>query len=674
MVKYTVALIGTPNVGKSLIFNELTGGNAWVANWPGVTVEKKVGSFKMGNVTFEIVDLPGVYSLTPRSIDEAISRKFIIEEKPDVVVCVINAADLERGLYLVLSLLELGVNLVIALNMVDIARRKGFDVDAKKLSELLQAPVVPMIAVKGVGLHELKDAIAWAAFKGKKRELKINYGIEIEELIEKIERVLEKYDVILSKYPRRWFAIKLLENDEWLYEELIRIGLKELINEVNALIKATGRESGEIASRIITTRLEIARAIARNVTLRVRRSVTIDELLDNILLHKAFGVLMAIASLYLLFQFVFSVSAPLVDLIDSAFAALGNFISSLEMPLLLKSFLINGLLSGVGTVLAFTPLIILYFLAFSTLEDVGYIARIAFLLDRFMHFFNLPGRAIIPVIIGFGCNIPAIMGVRALEDEGDRRVLAMTLPLALCSARLPVVMALAYAAFGVYGSTVVAGMYVFSLLLVLLSAFLWKRLLRLSTHAGFLFELPPYTKPSLRNVLFKTWLRTRHFIIRAGTIIVALSVVVWALSVFGPGGFIGPGVFENPDLMARSWIGVLGKWLSKTIFSPLDWDWRESVALLFGFIAKENVLSVMAILYGVEEKGIVNALHGIFTPIDALAYMTFVLTYVPCVAAIGTIWEEAGSKYVALSVIYQMTLAYFFAFLIKTIGALIGLQ
>ncbi len=672
-VKIRVALVGTPNVGKSVIFNKLTGGKAWVGNWPGVTVEKKVGKFTVGKYVIEVTDLPGIYGLTAYTVDEVIARNFILEETPDVVVVIANAANLERSLHLVLSILELGVKLVVALNMIDVARDEGVEIEWRKLSRLLGVPVIPTIAITGYGINELINAIITTYEEGKAREYRIDYGPQINYWINRLCKELSSGCSGL-KYPIRWVAIKLLEGDKYINELIKRLcpNVVRVIYEAKKELEST---ISDIETYITEARykesLRIAEAVRRYLEVG---KVTVTEIIDSVLTHKVLGIPLALTIMYLLFRFAFEVSTPLVDLVRLFFDEwLRGYVLSLhDLPDWLISLLADGVLSGVGAVLTFLPVIFLFFLGLSLLEDVGYLARFAFVVDKIFHKFGLPGKVAIPLIIGFGCNVPAVMATRTIEDENDRKVSALIAPLSSCSARLPVYLAIAGAVMGSYAGAAVASMYWIGILLALMVGLIMRKLLFKGPSMGFIMELPPYLMPRPTDVLSKTWERTKKFLIKAGTVILGGVIVVWLLSVTGPSGYLGPQALTNTALLEKSWIGVLGHIISY-FMAPMGWDWRACSALLFGLVAKEIVLGSLGVLYGVSKEGLSMTLSHVFTPLTGFAYMLFILLYVPCIGTLAAIKSELGIKYALLALVYQVVLAYVMSLLVVTFGKLLGL-
>lgn len=679
--QFRVALAGIPNVGKSLIFNKLTGGKAWVGNWPGVTVEKKVGRLVLDGVDVEVVDLPGIYGLTAYSADEVIARDFIIEEKPDAIVCILSAINLERSLYLAVSLLELGANLVVDLNMVDLAQKEGYRVDHRRLESLLGVPVIPTVATTGQGIEELRDAIRRALHERVERARVVDYGKDVEEAIATLEGVIRsEAPVLVEKYPARWLSIKLLEGDAVILERVSKVQNGEkVISAASKLKSELEAKLGDLETYMVDRRYKKVLELSQAVVVRESSiGVSATDILDSILTHKALGIPFALSTLYLLFRFAFEVSTPFADLLDIAInRLLHDWVLGLQgLPEWAASLLADGIIAGVGAVMVFLPVIAFFFLGFAILEDSGYMARVAFLVDKIFNRFNLPGKSIVPLIIGFGCNVPAVMAARTIEDENDRKVTALIAPLSSCSARLPVYLVIGGAILGASAGFAVLSMYILGILFALLMGWFFRRFFFKGVSAGFIMELPPYLMPRLDNVAMKTWERTKRFLFKAGSIILLVMILVWLLSVTGPEGFLGSNALGDPELLSRSWVAVLGRWLSEAVFFPMGWDWRLSAALFFGFLAKEVVVGTLGVLMGVEGvEGLQRALaeSHILTPLTAYAYMAFVLLYVPCAATLATIRNELGLKYAIFALAYMLLLAYIVALGIVVIGSLVGL-
>lgn len=655
----TVAIIGNPNVGKTELFNKLTGLKQHVGNWPGVTVEKKEGRYVYKGEKINVIDLPGTYSLTAYSIDELIARNFIIEGKPDVVVDIIDATNLERNLYLTFLLLELGANVVIALNMWDVARGRDIKIDVKKLEKLLDVPVVPTVATTGEGIDKLKEEISKAIEKRRSRAT-LRYGEEIEDFIEKVEEILKEDEELIKKYPLRWLAIKILERDE---EILKKLEGKPYKNKVDEILK----NAGEIEEKIVEERYEIISEIIKEVVKEKKEKWTFSDMLDQVFLHRILGIPIFLALLYAMFQFTFSFSAPFSDMIDMFFAWLGEIARENISNPMLASFLADGICAGLGAVLVFVPTIFALFFALALLEDSGYLARAAFLMDKIMYKLGLHGKSSIPMLIGFGCNIPAIMAARTIENEKDRIITIMINPLMSCSARLPVYVLIASIIFGGYAAVAIFSMYLLGIALAIIVALLLRKTLFKGKPSPFILELPRYMLPTLRSALLHMWERGKWFLIKAGTFIFTVVILIWFLSAFPWDATNGGELIEN------SYIASFGHAI-EPIFKPLGWNWQAGVALFFGFLAKEAVVGTFGSLLGVSEEGVKNALMnaGWFTPLTGFAYMAFVLIYFPCVATIAVMLREMKAKYTLLTIAYTITLAFIVAGLIEGIGYLLG--
>ncbi len=665
--RYEIALIGNPNVGKSTLFNTLTGENVYIGNWPGVTVEKKEGEFEYNGKKFKVVDLPGVYSLTANSIDEIVARDYIINEKPDLVVDIVDATALERNLYLTLQLMEMGANILLALNKMDLARTLGIDIDVDKLEKILGIRVVPISAIKKVGIEDLKKAISEEV--KNKRKYNIKYP-HFEPYIKKIISILQK-DENLKKYNLRYLAIKLLENDKYV-EDIIK--KSKIWNELNPVLdsirKELSKKYGEADLGIIEERYKVIDNIVKEVVKKKSGKLTTTQMLDDVLTDEKVGILLLIPFLWMLFKFTFDVSAPFSAMIDYIFSLLGDVIKSSISNEFIASLLADGIIRGVGAVLVFFPILAFLFFAISFLEDSGYMARIPYIADRFMNKFGLPGKAIIPLVMGFGCNVPAIMATRTIENEKDRILTILINPLMSCSARLPIYALFAGAFFSAYQGLVVLSMYALGVVLALIIAKIFRKFIFKESPSYLIVELPPYQIPHLKVVLKNTWERVYDFLKKAGTIIVFGVILVWLLSVYGPSGYLGAEALTNPELLSNSWAAVIGKALAP-LFAPMGWDWKACSALLFGVIAKEVVVGSLAILYGVGEENLSNIIVNAFTPVSAYAFMAFSLIYLPCIATLGVIRQEIGWKWAVFALAYEMVLAYIVALTITIIGNLI---
>ena len=670
-----IALIGNPNVGKTVVFNALTGARQHVGNWPGVTVERREGRFRYRGLDISVIDLPGIYTLSPFSIDEKISRDYIVDERPDAVVDIVDASNLERNLYLTLQLLETGANVVIGLNMMDEAEKKGIKIDVKRLSEILKAPVVPMSAIKGEGIDALKDAI-YEEITGHEhhRHMAVGYGEDVERHIVELEEMIGGCEA-LRGYRSRWLAVGLLEGDGDVVCKVRKAGCEDVIERSEKMRSELSERLGEMMDIYFADRrYEFIEEIVRMVVVRGKDAWTFSDMLDNVFTHPIFGIPSFLLLMWAAFEFTFAVAEPFMNMIDIAFTWLADVArASISNPAL-SSLIADGIISGVGSVLIFLPNIFLLFFVLSLLEDSGYLSRAAFVMDKSMYRIGLQGKSFVPMLLGFGCNVPAIMSTRTIEDRNDRLITILVNPLMSCSARLPVYLLFAGAFFAGNEGAVVFSMYLMGILLAVIMALLLRKFLVKGRPAPLIMEMPPYRMPTVKNSLMKMWENGYLFIKKAGTVIVLGVTIVWFLSTYtyspdAPYGIVMSGDMEN------SFAAHIGRWL-QPVFSPMGWDWKAVVALLFGFIAKEIVVGTFGTLYGVEGGGedLQNALMGSFTPVSAYAYMAFVLIYVPCLATIATIKAETGSwRWPLLAIAYMMGLAYLVALVITLVGnALMG--
>lgn len=633
-----VGLAGNPNVGKTTVFNQLTGMHQHVGNWPGKTVERAEGHFDYNNVRFDVVDLPGNYALSAHSIEEIVSRDFIIEGDSDVIVNVVDAANLERNLYLTVQMMELGANLVMALNMNDFAQKKGHIIDIKAMSELLGFPVIEISAKDKTGFDELLSTAQKQASKPIDTSLKLAYGDELKEHVEEIRVLIEK-DNSLNDVSSFWTAVKLLENDEIVLEKVKNSSSgNKIMDKVNAVSKHLQDIYGEVPEEVIANAryAYIDGLIKETVQKPAVEKPTLTDKIDNIVTNRILGFPIFLVIMYILFQVVVNVATPFMDLIDGGFAWLGDSILAITGETVLGSFLVDGIIGGVGGVLVFLPQIVLMFLAISILEDSGYLARAAFVMDKIMHkFVGLHGKAFIPLILGFGCGVPAVMATRTMEHESDRLLSMLLVPFMSCTARLPVYALFISAFFSAYQGEMLFAIYLLGIIVAIIVAAILKRTMFKGLSSPFVMELPTYKVPSLKGVLLHTWEKSKGFIRKAGTIILAASIIIWVLSSVPFGVEYGS---------QESAIGQIGTAIAP-IFAPLGFgEWQPAVALIFGIVAKEVVVGTFSSLFGVAEEGacIEGAVHELFTPLSAFSFMVFVLLYIPCFAALGTIKSETN--------------------------------
>ncbi|MDO5848021.1 MAG: ferrous iron transport protein B [Methanobrevibacter sp.] len=669
MRELIVGLAGNPNVGKTTVFNQLTGMHQHVGNWPGKTVEKAEGHFEYDGVKFDIVDLPGNYSLSAHSIEEIVSRDFIVDESSDVIINVVDAANLERNLYLTVQMMELDANLILALNMNDFAKRKEHYINIDLMSELLGFPVIEIDAKHKEGFDELLKTTIHQANHPVHSSKKLVYGDELKEHLGDIQDLIEQ-DHVLSDVPSLWVAIKLLENDEIIVDKVKNAPhgkiIMDEVKKVDKHLYDIFKEDGE--EIIANARYAFIDGLVKEVVSKpdIEKPSRTDRI-DNIVTNRILGIPIFLIILYCMFQIVFSVGAPFEYLINQGFDAAGRFIISNFGNTITTSFLVDGLIGGVGGVVIFLPQIALMFLVISILEDSGYLARAAFVMDRVMHkLVGLHGKAFIPMILGFGCGVPGIMATRTMENESDRLLTMMIIPFMSCTSRLPVYALFIAAFFTAYQGQMLFAIYLIGILIAIIVAFILKRTIFKGMSSPFVMELPSYKIPSLKGVLLHTWEKTKDFLKKAGSIILVASIIIWILGYFPLG-------VQYAD--HQSLIGQLGSFIAP-IFAPLGFgQWEPTVALLFGIVSKEVVIGTFSALFGSASGGIgiETAIHTIFTPLTAFVFMIFVLLYVPCFATLATIKQETNSwKWPIVMVMITTGTAYIVSFIIYHIGLFIG--
>ncbi|MGC8890166.1 MAG: ferrous iron transport protein B [bacterium] len=666
--KPTVALAGNPNSGKTSIFNELTGSHQYVGNWPGVTVEKKEGKFTWKGYEINVVDLPGTYSLTAYSIDETIARNFIVEEQPDAVIVVIDSSNLARNLYLALEVLELGANVILDLNMIDEAERKGLKIDIEKISSFFNVPVVETVAVTGKGIQHLKETII-EAIGIKRNEFKIDYGEEIEREIEHLSEFIKSEKVSL-RFPLRWFIIKLLEGDTQIIKEAGLLDISDKIEKKlqESMMRLEKQLDSDVETFIVEKRYGIIEGLIKECVERqigIEERLTISDKIDKIVTNKYLGIPIFLLMMWLTFQLVFKLGEPIVGIIELFFDWLGRTVSlwftSIGLPNWIISLVRDGIISGVGSVLVFLPNILLLFLAISILEDSGYMARVAFVMDRLMHALGLHGKSFIPMILGFGCNVPAIMACRTLESEKDRILTILVIPLMSCTARLPIYALFASVFFPKNQGWVIFSLYVLGIVLAILVARIFKRIFFKHEVAPLIMELPPYRLPQIKGVFIHMWERGSQFLKKAGSIIFAGVVIIWLLASLPFGVEYASG---------ESLIGRVGNVLAPLLKPAGFGFWQAGVALFFGLLAKEVVIGTLGTVYGVGETGLTGAISQNFTPLSAYSFMVMSLIYIPCIATIGVIKRETNWKWTGLVIGYSLILGWILAVLIYQIGKL----
>ena len=656
--KIIIALAGNPNVGKSTLFTAITGTRQHTGNWPGVTVEKKSGSVRHRDTDIEVVDLPGTYSLTAYSEDEVIARDFIIDGKPDVVVQVVDATSLERNLYLTTQLSELGVPLVIALNMSDMAEQRGDTIDRKKMAEFLEIPVVRTVGSRGEGIGDLLDAVIRESGTAPHHEHSIGYGDRVEPVIADLVEALRQDPDLTSRYPPRWLAVRLLEGDADAEKKITASRAKDAVYSILSDIDA-----GEYEALMADRRYEVISAVLPQVCTTCVREMTASDLIDRVVTSRYLGIPIFLALMWGAFELTFTVASPFMGMIEAVQAYLAGAAAGIR-PEWLATLVGDGLIGGVGSVLIFLPNIFILLFLLAILEDSGYLARAAFVMDRLMYAIGLPGRSFIPMLVGFGCNVPAIMATRTIEDRNDRLITILINPFISCGARLPVFVLFAGLFFPENPGTVIFGLYVLGIVVAIVSAKIFRATILPGKPSPFLMEMPPYRLPTLRTSVRHMWDRGSMYLRKAGGIILVGAIVIWALAA-SPAG-VGYG-------SAASYAGMIGQ-AAQPIFAPLGFNWEMTVSLIFGFVAKEIVIASLGTLYGVGEDA--GALEGALLAdpalgsVTALAFMVFVLLYLPCLATMAVIRKETGSwKWTAFSVVFGIAVAYLLALVIAKAGA-----
>lgn len=662
MAMKVVALAGNPNVGKTTIFNDLTGMRQHVGNWPGVTVEKKEGVFEYKGERFLVVDLPGTYSLTAHSIDELVARDFLLNGDPDVVVNVVDATSVLRNLYLTMEIFEMGLkNVVIALNKMDLAEKKGIRIDPLKMSKALGVPVVPLNAKEGAGLDELKKKI-WEMANGiiKTSPVLPRYDPEVEREIEHISKCLAGTE-LADRYPLRWLAIKLLQRDDEVMKLVLRHIGEEKLKEIMTHISEAEARYGRAMDLIIAgQKYEFIDGLTHEFMSYGGEKETLTDQLDRILVHPVYGFIAMAFVFYLVFKFVFTFGFPLQGVLDDAFGRLGEWVAPHIADETLRGLVVDGIIGGVGSVLSFFPLVFLLFLALSFLEDLGYMARVAVLMEGILRKFGLPGKAIIPLILGLGCNVPAVMATRTLDEEKDRLVAMFVNPFIPCSARLSVISFLVGTFFG--GDALVAlAIYLISLGVALLSAKLVSRFVP-GEESPFVIELPEFLLPSWKSLLLHSWERSKEFVKKAGTVILVGSIVIWYLSNYPVPIGTGKSYAERLGHLVEPYLHLMGL------------DWKAGVSLIFGIIAKENVISTYSILYGgLSGEALREAIMGAMSSLQGFVLAVVTTLYIPCVATIGAIRAESNWKWALAVTVYMITVASLVGVIIWHVGTVLGL-
>jgi ferrous iron transport protein B len=641
-----VALAGQPNVGKSTVFNLLTGLSQHVGNWPGKTVERKEGVYSHNGTEVHIVDLPGTYSLTANSAEEVIARDYIIREKPDLVVAVINASSLERNLYLVAELLALQSPVVVAVNMMDVAEQQGLKIEPQVLEAALGVPVVAMTATKNQGLGELVETIDQlardgATYRPTRPEIRQDHRAVLDDLQELVAAYVPE------PYPAGWVSLKLLEGDG----EIMRMMQERLPEDVWDRVHDILKEHEDAVVAVASGRYDWVGRMTRAALVKPGvGQVTITERLDRWATHPVWGLLTLAGILGLVFWLTYSVGAPIQGLLETY--VIGGIARLAEnalagAPAWLGGLILDGMIGGVGTVITFIPILIIFFAFMGLLEDVGYMARAGYVMDRFMHLMGLHGKSFMPLFLGFGCNVPAVMGARVVESQRGRLLTIMLVPLVPCTARMVILAFFTPLFFGAAAPLVAWGLVALSLLVLAVSGVVINKVAFGGELSAFIMELPLYHVPNWRTIGLLIWQRSLSFLRRAGTVILVVSVVLWGLAEL-PNGEIETSLLASAGrLMAP--VGAL-----------MGLNWQMMVALLTSFVAKENSIASLGVLYGVGEgAGLAQVLPQVMTPASALGFLVVQMLFVPCVATVATVFHETSSwKWTAFDVLYLLLVSF----------------
>ncbi|MBK9290354.1 MAG: ferrous iron transport protein B [Bacteroidetes bacterium] len=719
-----VALVGNPNSGKTTLFNFASNSRERVANYSGVTVEAKTASFELNDYRFDLTDLPGTYSITSYSPEELFVRNFILEQVPDVVVNVVDASNLERNLYLTTQLIDMDIKVVMALNMFDELEEKGHRFDYEHLARMIGIPIVPTVASKGTGIRELFSKVA-EVFEDRDpytRHVHINYGEELETSIDRLQEVIRKpgNELLHRTVAPRFSALKLLEGDSREWERIAGCrNAAEIQTTAKAEQSRIERIFKEDAESVITDAKYgfIEGALKETFVEATTATTNKSREIDRLLTHRFWSYPVFLMVMWVIFQATFWLGSYPMEWIENGVSLLGSTVSAMLPDGIVRDMLVDGVIGGVGGVIVFLPNILILFFFLSLLETTGYMARVAFIVDKIMHRVGLHGRSFIPLLMGFGCNVPAIMATRTIENRSDRLVTMMIIPFMSCSARYPVYILIISAFFTAWQGTILFGIYLIGIMFAVILAIIFKRTLFKAQEIPFVMELPPYRIPTAKSVFRQTWFKGAQYLKKMGSIILLASLIIWALGYFPRGGHIDKEIdaqisriqssdsgqtVENPDeviaqleLQRRqlkqenSFIGRLGHWIEPAI-QPLGFDWKMGVSLLAGSAAKEVIISTMGVLYQTDAdenrvEGLAARLREqryesgpkagqpVFTPLVAFSFMVFILIYFPCIAVFAAIKKESGAwKWPLFTSVYTTLLAWLASFAVYQTGLMLG--
>ncbi|NDV94223.1 ferrous iron transport protein B [Dysgonomonas sp. 521] len=708
----TVALVGNPNAGKTSLFNIASGAHEHVGNYGGVTVDSKEGKFKHGGYTFHIVDLPGTYSLSAYTPEELFVRRHIVEDQPDVVINIVAASNLERNLYLTTELIDMEVPAVIALNMYDELQETGSEFDYRSLSEMIGIPIVPTVAKSGLGIGDLFDAVI-RVYEGNEpvvRRVHVYYGNVVENSVSKLNILLEKDKKNQLAFPRRYISVKLLEKDEDIDKYVSSLpNAKDIYALRDAEVRYIEETLKEDTESVLTNARYgfVAGGLKQTLKEKLVES-DVTRVIDAVVTNKYLGFPIFFLFMWIMFECTFRLGGYPMEWIESGVGALGDLVRGNMANGMLKDLLVDGIIGGVGGVIVFLPNILILYAFISFMEDSGYMARAAFIMDKVMHKMGLHGKSFIPLVMGFGCNVPAILSTRTIESRNSRMITMLINPFMSCSARLPVYLLFVGVFFKSYASFVLFGLYFTGILIAVFSARLFKRFLFPKEDTPFVMELPPYRMPTARSVAIHMWDKSQQYLRKMGGVILIASIIIWFLGYFPldkereakyddmvaqveqqndiaydekDTRIVEIEERRNIDHQEDSYIGRIGKAI-EPVMRPLGFDWKISVSLLSGMAAKEVVVSTLGVLYtgsSENQESLESRLTAekqadglpVFTPLVVVSLLLFVLIYFPCVATIAAIKEESGSwKWGIFSIIYTTMLAWIISFVVYQVGSL----
>ncbi len=714
-----VALVGNPNCGKTTFFNHASGSHERVGNYSGVTVDAKEATLKRDGYTFKIVDLPGTYSITEYSPEELYVRTHIMEKMPDIVINVVDSSNLKRNLFLTTQLIDMNIKVVIALNMYDELEKKGAKFDYDSLGKMLGIPIIPTVASKGIGVDELFNKLieVYEDRDPSVRHIHINYGPLIEGALKKIQNEIWKNPQITDKLSSRYIAVKLLETDKTTLSKLEKLSNFEQIKSLTEhTIADLEKEYGERSETIITDAKYgfIDGALKETYQEQEKDRYKIKREWDDVLTHRIWGFPIFLFLMWLMFQATFTIGSYPMDWIDSGVGLLGELIQNIMPEGALRDLLVDGIIGGVGGVIIFLPNILILFFFISLMEDTGYMARASFIMDKLMHKIGLHGKSFIPLVMGFGCNVPAIMATRTLDNKKDRILTMIITPFMSCSARLPVYVLLISAIFPNNQGLVLFSIYIIGVLLAIITALIMKRVAFAKKEVPFIMELPPYRIPTIKNTSLHMWHKGQQYLKKMGTVILLASILIWGL------GYYPSNIKYDTDYDAqienlktdkqlkdnekeekvaqlelnkeserqeKSYIGQLGHGI-EPIIKPLGFDWKMGVSIITGLAAKEIVVSTMGILYQADseadetsnslQKQLKEQAHNsgehigekVFTPLVSFGFMLFILIYFPCIAVIAAIKKESSWGWALFTMVYTTSIAWLVAFATYQIGSL----